>query len=369
MKLMIQPGDGVDRVVKGIKKAKKSIEIVIFRFDRSDIERALIDAVERGVLVHALIAFTNRGGEEHLRKLETHFLANGITVARTAGDLVRYHGKMMIIDRKELYLLAFNLTHLDIDHSRSFGLITRNPKLVQEAVKLFEADTKRQDYPAGSTRFVVSPVNARKALASFLKGAKKELLILDPKLSDRSMLRLIEERRKAGVDVRVIGCVTGNRLPARNLSRIRLHARMIIRDRKQAFLGSQSLRQLELDARREIGMIFRDARIVASMARVFEEDWASSEPAHPEVIEQVEQHLGKAAKKMAKIVSKSLPVDPVVKQVVKSIPKNGKRGPDKSEVGELVKSAVKEAVKDTVKQAAKDAVRSAIHGVLEARTS
>ena len=251
MKLMIQPGDGVDRLIKGIKKAQKSIEIVIFRFDRSDIERALIDAVERGVLVHALIAFTNRGGEEHLRRLETHFLANGITVARTAGDLVRYHGKMMIIDRKELYLLAFNLTHLDIDHSRSFGLITHNPKLVQEAVKLFEADTKRQDYVAGSTRFVVSPVNARKVLASFIKGAKKELLIVDPKLSDRPMLRLIEERRKSGVEVRLIGCVTGNRLPARNLSRIRLHARMIIRDRKQAFLGSQSLRQLELDARRE----------------------------------------------------------------------------------------------------------------------
>src|SRR5216117_1646989 len=135
VKLLIQPGDGVERLVKGIDKAKKSVEIVIFRFDRGEIERALVDAVERGIFVHALIAFTNRGGEENLRKLESRLLEKGITVARTAGDLVRYHGKMMIVDHKELYLLAFNFTHLDIDHNRSFGLITRNPKLVQEASK------------------------------------------------------------------------------------------------------------------------------------------------------------------------------------------------------------------------------------------
>ena len=82
VKLLIQPGDGVQRLVKGIKKAKERVEITIFRFDRAEIERALIDAAERGVFVHTLIAFTNRGGEESLRKLEKRFLANGITVSR-----------------------------------------------------------------------------------------------------------------------------------------------------------------------------------------------------------------------------------------------------------------------------------------------
>ncbi|PYX03999.1 MAG: phosphatidylserine synthase, partial [Acidobacteria bacterium] len=234
MKLLIQPGDGIDRLVKGIKKAKKSVEIVIFRFDRPEIEEALVDAVERGVFVHALIAFTNRGGEEHLRKLEMHFLAKGITVARTAGDLVRYHGKMMIVNRKELYILAFNFTHLDIDHSRSFGLITRNSKLVQEAGKLFDADTKRQVYNPGNGKFVVSPLNARKEIAALIKGAKKELLIYDPKVSDRTMLRLLTERQAAGVDIRIIGEVSGDRFPVRELVRMRLHTRVILRDRQQA---------------------------------------------------------------------------------------------------------------------------------------
>src|SRR5256885_2864276 len=115
MKLLIQPGDGLDRLVKGIRKAKKSIEVLIFRFDRTEIERALANAVSRGVFVHALIAFTNRGGEKNLRALEMRLLAAGVTVARTSDDLLRYHGKMLIIDRRELYVLSFNFTYLDIE--------------------------------------------------------------------------------------------------------------------------------------------------------------------------------------------------------------------------------------------------------------
>jgi len=360
VKLLIQPGDGIDRLVKGIKKAKKSVEIVLFRFDRSEIEEALVEAVERGVFVHALIAFTNRGGEEHLRKLEMHFLEKGITVARTAGDLVRYHGKMMIVDRKELYVLAFNFTHLDIDHSRSFGLITRNPNLVQEASKLFKADTKRQVYNPGSAKFVVSPLNARKEIASLIKGAKKELLIYDPKVSDRAMLRLLTERQAEGVDIRIIGDVSGDRIPARELARMRLHTRMILRDRQQAFVGSQSLRQLELDARREIGVIFRDGKVIASLVRTFEEDWAASKPTKSDV-RKAALPVAKTAKKVAKAVSKNLAAAPVLKKVVRELRKktNGQLG-DKE-----VKQAVKEAVKETVKVATKQAVRAAVQDAAE----
>ena len=63
MKLLIQPDDGITALLSAIRGAKKSIEIVIFRFDRAEIETALKAAVGRGVSVSALIAYTNRGGE------------------------------------------------------------------------------------------------------------------------------------------------------------------------------------------------------------------------------------------------------------------------------------------------------------------
>jgi cardiolipin synthase len=100
---MVQPDDGIEPLLTALRSAKKSILILIFRYDRSEIERALVEAVQRGVTVQALIAFTNRGEEKNLRKLEMRLLERGITVTRTADDLVRYHGKMFIIDRKELF--------------------------------------------------------------------------------------------------------------------------------------------------------------------------------------------------------------------------------------------------------------------------
>jgi len=363
MKLLIQPGDGVDRLVKGINKAKKSVELVIFRFDRPEIERALVDAVERGVFVHALIAFTNRGGEANLRKLEKHFLANGITVARTAGDLVRYHGKMIVVDRKELYLLAFNFTYLDIDHSRSFALITRNAKLVAEAVRLFEADTKRQVYSAGSDRFLVSPVNARTELTRFIKHAKKQLLIYDPKVSDPAMLRLLREHKGAGVEVRIIGTANRNKIQACELKSMHLHTRTIIRDGQDAFIGSQSLRQLELDARREIGIIFRDSRVVRELSRTFEEDWSASGGDKAEQQLQIDDlPPSKAPKKIAKAVVKSIPLSPLAKKVAKAISKKA----DVKLNGKKAHETVEEVVRDAVEKAAREAAEEAVKAVADA---
>src|SRR5436190_23526465 len=98
MKLIVQPEAGVVPVITAIRRARKSIDVLIFRLDRRDIADALIAAVGRGVHVRALTAHENRGGTKVLRKLEMHLLEGGVTVSRTADDLVRYHGKLMLID-------------------------------------------------------------------------------------------------------------------------------------------------------------------------------------------------------------------------------------------------------------------------------
>jgi cardiolipin synthase len=278
MKLIVQPEAGVVPVLTAIRRAKKSIDVLIFRLDRRDIADALIAAVGRGVHVRALTAHENRGGTKILRKLEMDLLEGGVTVSRTADDLVRYHGKLMIVDGKAVHIYGFNFTTLDIEKSRSFGVISKNPKIVHEAEKLFAADFDRLAYVSGNDRLVVSPDNARDRLAKFIKGARKELMIYDPQVSDDAMLDLLVERQKAGVAVKVIGKVEadwpikGHKYPGR-----RLHIRSIIRDRERAFLGSQSLRRLELEKRREVGIIVIDLSVVKEMVKVFQRDWAQTE--------------------------------------------------------------------------------------------
>jgi len=353
MRLLVQPDDGATSLVKAIQGARTSIDILIFRFDRKDIERALLNAVERGVRVRALIAYTNRGGEKNLRALETRLLGAGVIVARTSDALLRYHGKMIIIDGRDLYLLAFNFTYVDMDRSRSFGVIAKDRKLVQEAEKLFEADMQRQEYTPTSASFVISPLNARQELSAFIKATKKELLIYDPAVTDLEMVSLLNERIKAGVNVQIVG---RGKLPARKLTRLRLHTRTMVRDGADVFIGSQSLRRAELDKRREIGLIFRDPKIALRLTRIFNEDSEGIQPAVSETGETIP--AGKIAKRVAKAVTHELPpLAPVLEVVVKEVAGNGvdvsvKTDALQDRVQNAVKRAVKEAVRDAVEDAA-----------------
>ena len=280
MEVILQPRDGIEPLLAGIKAAQSSIEIIIYRMDRLELEQALVEASARGVKVHALITYTNKEDQKEIKKLEKRLTIWGITVTRTAEDLVRYHSKMIIIDRRILYLLTFNFTFLDIHHSRSFGVITDNPHLVREAVRLFEADTSKQPHQSVVDTFVISPLNSRRKLTEFILGAERELLIYDGKLSDAQMIRLLDERAHAGVEIKIIGAAGKHikRAQVRKMPLIRLHVQAIIRDRRDLFFGSQSLRKVELDQRREVGVITDDPQAVHSFFVIFEMDWGDIIP-------------------------------------------------------------------------------------------
>jgi len=357
VKLIVQPENGVTPLINAIDGARKSIEIAIFRFDRSDIKRALERAVARGVSVHALIANTNRGEEKELRKLETDFLPTGIEVSRTADDLLRYHYKFMIVDRKVLYLLTFNYTYLDVG-SRSFGIISAKPALVQAAASLFQADVKRQAYTPQLNNLIVSPINAREELSRFISGAKKELLIYDPEISDRRMIRLLRDCAKSGVEIRIIGRVSkpSSRIGAHGLTRMRFHTRTIIRDRRQAFLGSQSLRELELDARRELGLIVHHRDIVRSLVKVFESDWAKLVP---DSEQQATVPADRTVKKVSKAVVRDLPLAPLVEgaleRALRDIPGT-----------QVSRNAFEHRLEDALRGAVEDAVSATVRETVEA---
>jgi phosphatidylserine/phosphatidylglycerophosphate/cardiolipin synthase-like enzyme len=60
------------------------------------------------------------------------------------------------------------------------------------------------------------------------------------------------------------------------LAGLRLHVRAIVRDGMKAFVGSQSLRTVELDRRREAGLIINNPAVARKIMQVFEADWAAS---------------------------------------------------------------------------------------------
>jgi hypothetical protein len=199
-----------------------------------------------------------------------------------------------------------------------------------------------------------------------VRRAKKQLLIYDPKISDKAMLRALQARAKAGVEIKVIGSVSSlSGLNAQKLAGTRLHTRTIIRDRRQAFVGSQSLRSEELDKRRELGLIIQDAKAVKILIDTFEADWvgttvkerpaAANEPAAP-VNEPATVSVKETAKAVQVFTKELDPLSVSVKKAVrKAVAKAGDDVLHDKDVKDTMKKVVKKAVKEAVKEAIQDA--------------
>ena len=260
------------------------------------------------------------------------------------------------MDGKELYLLAFNYTHLDMALSRSFAAVIKDPEIVHEAQRLFECDVKRVPYLSENDQLVVSPINARQRLKAFVLGAKKQLLIYEMKLSDPEFIRILNDKVTEGVEVRVISRapIKNAALPVR-IASMRLHVRGMIRDGHDAFLGSMSLRRLELGARREVGVLFHDAKSVKQLMGVFEQDWASASPAIPNDL--LAAALEAPAKRVAKVVARQMSVKPVVEELLDKMMDTAKdMNFEPEQVAQTVRDAFREEVHDAVMVAMREVV-------------
>jgi hypothetical protein len=149
------------------------------------------------------------------------------------------------------------------------------------------------------------------------------------------------------------------------LAGTRLHTRTIIRDRRQAFVGSQSLRTLELDSRREVGLIVQDAKAVKKLIDTFESDWAGTNAkkalARPKDSEAPTDEPAAVSRKETDRAVQALTkeLDPLAVSVKKAVRKAvAKAGEDvlrDKDVKNTMKKVVKKAVKEAVKEAVQDA--------------
>jgi hypothetical protein len=158
------------------------------------------------------------------------------------------------------------------------------------------------------------------------------------------------------VEIRVIGKVTGHPSFSAQKLRGRLHTRTIICDGCEAFIGSQSLRPAELDSRRELGLIIRDAAVVKKLKETFESDWVpsadrakSSRPAAGATEKQTEKTVQALERELKPLMTT------VKQRVRKAVAKAGLEILDDKGLKNTVKRVVKKAVKDAVKDAVREA--------------
>lgn len=281
--LIVQPGDSFFPLVDAIDSATQSIKMTIFRMDDPIVKDALKSAVNRGIQVQTLVAIDSKGWIKRNKKLSDDLEKLGIEVKaqRSEKKIKRYHYKMMVVDEQTSLILTFNPTQKNLHYARDFGVLIKDPEVAAELTRLFDADWNGEKFKPADSPLVISPHNTRARLIELLRSAEHSIRILDAKVADQQALGVLIKKAANGVDVKIISRDNDyNRLMpnfrVRKLARYKLHAKCIVIDGKRFFVGSQNLREVSMDSRREVGIIIEDHAIAQKIERVFDEDWANA---------------------------------------------------------------------------------------------
>lgn len=270
-----------------ILKAQKSVLVECYLISDPAIVQALQSARLRGCDVRVIMEETPFGGFSMNQTVRNELRSSGID-ANWGNRVYSFtHAKYVVIDEVVAWIMTANLSKSAFDKNREILVRTCSQSVVEDLVRIFWADRRRN--PCGAGSLVVSPVNARQRLLGMLRGSCRSVEIASEVFDDQETCKLLQDLAGRGVVVRVlvaaperiaINAVTrseleGTGVTVRYLESPYLHAKYIVVDRHVAYVGSHNLSTGSLDENREVGVITDDSMVVSTLETSFSGDWDS----------------------------------------------------------------------------------------------
>jgi phosphatidylserine/phosphatidylglycerophosphate/cardiolipin synthase-like enzyme len=291
--IFTQPESGTEPIVAAIDGSQRSVWLQIYMLTDPQVIAALGRAAARGLDVRVLLEESpyNPGNPNASlagnKAVATQLEALGVNVGWTNPAFNFTHAKSMLVDGNTAYILTYNLTKAATEDNREFAIVDRALSDVEELKRIFLADAERKLYQPLDPDLVVSPNNARWRILGIIEQAKEELLVGVEVISDPEIVATLIEKRRAGVDVRVLvggvkkvpanlpaaRALLAAGVPTRSQSRPYLHAKYVIADGEAAYLGSINFSTNSLDENRELGLIIREQGAIGTMAKTWRGDW------------------------------------------------------------------------------------------------
>lgn len=290
--LMVEPDDGTAPVLAAIAAAKKSVDLVIYELDDAQVEQALADAEARGVTVRVLIENVNAYGK-HPNQAAYDFLTNNrVPVKWAPSYFALVHQKTLITDGTQAIVMTFNLVGKYYATGRDFGLVDTDQADVDAIGAAFDADWSGRQTPAGDGSDLVWSPGSAPALLALIQSASSTLDIYNEEMADRRITDALKAAAARGVRVRVDMTYASNWKGAFNelvqagvqvhtyaaSAKRYIHAKAVIADGKEAFVGSENFSQPSLDANRELGLLITRPDVLQELETVFANDWAAARP-------------------------------------------------------------------------------------------
>lgn len=261
-RIVIEPAERRAAVLRVIRGARRRLGLTIFRLNDQVVLDEVGAAVARGVEVDVLLTRRASGWRRRLDRLRQALERQGVRVTPHGARATKHHAKYVVADEGPLLVASFNLTRKCFEHTCDFALETYDPAAVVDAWRLFDADLARRPLPlaaAARSRLVVGPEWAGDAVRSLLEGATRRIAIIDHKLDDPRVRRILQAKARQGVRVdHVATRLVGGRTA---------HGKVTIVDGRTALVGSLALSATSLELRRELGILVTDRDIVRRLDR------------------------------------------------------------------------------------------------------
>jgi phosphatidylserine/phosphatidylglycerophosphate/cardiolipin synthase-like enzyme len=258
-RIAIAPAERRAAVLDLIAGARRRLILSLFRCDDFGVLDALVTALNRGVKVDVLMTDRAKGGRKRRDQISTVLADSGATLHCYGDPVVKYHAKYMAADGQVGLVGSANWTQKCFSETCDFVLTTEDRRVVRALEHMFSADCAGRPLngDAANQRLVIGPEHARDRLTALLKAARRSIDIIDPKLTDPAIRRVLAQRRAAGVRVRCRGRrAVGDFVP---------HGKLIVVDGQAAVLGSPSLSAVHLGFRRELAISTTDGRVIKAL--------------------------------------------------------------------------------------------------------
>lgn len=299
---LVIPDDGRGPLLDLICGAKLSLLVKQFSFDDPVLLDALIAAKQRGVAVRVMLNARRSSGSRANDETFARLKEAGVGVRWCNPNYYVSHEKSLVADASKALVATFNFTTRNLECMRDYGIILDDLSAIADISACFAADWRRAGFnPAPDTPLVWSKGNSRHLFARFIDRAKSSLYLQHPKFVDATILDRLVLACRRGVEVRILcggkAGISDFDMPdtfsslrilktfgakiRKQKKGLRLHAKLMLADKKCACLGSMNIDRSAFDLRRELGILLGGGPAVKRFLDRFSDDWDEGTPYDP----------------------------------------------------------------------------------------
>ena len=290
LSLIVEPNQGLTAIDRDVAAARSSVDVTMYELGDATIEQELAADARRGVRVRVLLngGYYGRGGFPENDAAAGYLRAHGVAVRSSPAAFALTHQKTITIDRSSSIVMTLNLTSRYYSSSRDFALVDTQPADVAAIEAVFDADWNGTPIspPAGSGDLVWSPGALGEQLA-LIAGARSTLEVENEEMDDEDITAALCAAARRRVQVRVVmtyssewrgafeqlaACGVAIRTYSEDAA-LYIHAKAIVVDGREAFVGSQNFSWTSLQANRELGIATADPAVVGEVAATLAGDF------------------------------------------------------------------------------------------------